>query len=203
MSKKSLACVATPASTGSQPKRRLHPRAGATVLAAAFLACGLASAPAASAAPAAGSPAKTCDYLASITDETDPLFGLYDFIATQPGGCESTIASVGIAALSEGAFPSQAAAVGNCKAIEDEVGGYPYQFYGGFLDNVEAVTAALIEDGVPPDVAAAMAPIIVDNYLANVDLFTAENRPGCVRVLQGLHSGELFGLIFPALPTAS
>lgn len=48
------------------------------------------------------------------------------------GGCVSTVASVGIQALLSGAFPSNAAAVENCKFLEATAfgGGYPYSFYG-------------------------------------------------------------------------
>ena len=48
------------------------------------------------------------------------------------GGCVSTVASVGVPALMEGAFPSTAAAVENCKFLEASAfgGGYPYSFYG-------------------------------------------------------------------------
>ena len=48
------------------------------------------------------------------------------------GGCVSTVASVGIDALLAGAFPSNAAAVENCKFLEKTAfgGGYPYSFYG-------------------------------------------------------------------------
>jgi len=47
------------------------------------------------------------------------------------GGCVSTVASVGIDALIAGAFPSTAAAIENCKFLEQNAfGGYPYSFYG-------------------------------------------------------------------------
>jgi hypothetical protein len=46
------------------------------------------------------------------------------------GGCVSTVASVGIEAFLGGAFPSNAAAVENCKFLEATMfGGYPYMFY--------------------------------------------------------------------------
>ena len=70
------------------------------------------------------SPREWCQFLEENDQEA------YQFLATQPGGCESSIASVGAEALMTGAFPSNAAAVGNCKLIEAEVGGYPYAFYG-------------------------------------------------------------------------
>jgi hypothetical protein len=84
-------------------------------------------------------PKQFCDFLAQNEPEA------YEFLATQPGACESSIASVGIEALMSGAFPSIAAAVGNCKFLEEnffvgneELGlpdylddgrAYPYQFY--------------------------------------------------------------------------
>lgn len=46
------------------------------------------------------------------------------------GGCASSVASIGMDALMEGAFPSRAAAIANCKGIEEMVGGFPYYFYG-------------------------------------------------------------------------
>jgi hypothetical protein len=48
------------------------------------------------------------------------------------GGCVSTVASVGVEALMAGAFPSNAAAIENCKFLEETAfgGGYPYSFYG-------------------------------------------------------------------------
>ena len=52
-----------------------------------------------------------------------------EFLGTG-GGCVSSVASIGVEALENGAFPSNAAAVANCKGIEAEVGGYPYAFYG-------------------------------------------------------------------------
>lgn len=154
----------------------------------------------ASAAPAQRSsgPAAVCGALAA-----DPSpDSLYGFIGTKPGACQSTITSVGLAALGQGAFPSRAAAVGNCKGLEAEVGGYPYTFYGDVFTDVAIVTDMLQEEGpngepgLSPDAAAAFASVVVANYNANVDLFTAKNRNGCVQVLKGLHSGDLFGLLF-------
>jgi hypothetical protein len=46
------------------------------------------------------------------------------------GGCVSSVASIGIDALMEGAFPSRAAAVATCRQIADFYGGYPFYFYG-------------------------------------------------------------------------
>ena len=156
-------------------------------LAAALVAIPATATAAGAAAPAAsGSPRAVCAALA----EQDPE--AYAFIATKPGACESSVASVGVEALMSGAFPSQAAAVGNCKALEATFpNGYPYRFYEGVLDNAQVVAARF---QVPLPVAQG----IVANYLANADAFTARNRSGCVRVLRGLHSGELFGLLFAA-----
>ena len=97
------------------------PRFGMTVLACAMVAAGTAGLALASPAAAVSdkSPAKICQQLAVSDPE------VYEFLATKPGGCPSSIASVGIDALMAGAFPSNAAAVGNCKSLEDLVGGYP------------------------------------------------------------------------------
>ena len=46
------------------------------------------------------------------------------------GGCVSSLSSIGMDALMQGAFPSRAAAVANCKGIAEFVGGFPYYFYG-------------------------------------------------------------------------
>lgn len=51
------------------------------------------------------------------------------------GGCVSSVASIGADALMEGAFPSRAAAIANCKGIEEMVGGFPYYFYGRVGDD--------------------------------------------------------------------
>jgi hypothetical protein len=166
----------------------------ATVLTLAVASTGLAAAPA---AQAGTGPAAFCRQLK--VDSPDLYGGLGGF-----AGCVSTIAAVGADALDEGAFPSIAAAIANCKMLEktafvaDGGSAYPYTFYGDVFSNVGVVTGLLIEDGVPPEVAAQLAPMIVANYLANRDAFTANNRAGCVQVLRRLHSGELFGLIFPA-----
>lgn len=71
-------------------------------------------------------PVKACEMLAEVMPEA------YEFLATQPGGCVSSVASVGVQGLMMGEFPSIASAVGNCKFIEELVGGYPYDFYGQF-----------------------------------------------------------------------
>ena len=75
---------------------------------------------------------------------------------------------------------------------------YPVIFHDEF-GNLDAVIALLIEEGVPAEVAATLAPIVVANFNENIDAFTANNRAGCVRVLRGLHSGALFELIFAGL----
>jgi hypothetical protein len=146
---------------------------------------------------ASNSPTAVCAFLA----DNDP--GTYEFFATKPGGCPSTVASVGVEALMSGAFPSTAAAIGNCKGLEKTFpNGYPYSFYEGVFDNVAIVTAMLQEEGpggepgMSPEEAAAFAPVVVANYEANKARFTAKNRAGCVSVLKDLHSGELFGLLF-------
>lgn len=118
---------------------------------------------------------------------------LYGFIATKPGGCVSTIASVGLEGLMEGALPSNAAVVGNCKALEEadfaaytpEDGRpYPYQFYFYLPDLLTELEAAgLITEA---QLAAGLG------YYASVsDQLYAKNRAGCARVLELLHGGIL------------
>lgn len=51
------------------------------------------------------------------------------------GGCVSSVASIGMEELMNGAFPSRAAAIANCKGIEAMVGGFPYYFYGRMGDD--------------------------------------------------------------------
>lgn len=63
--------------------------------------------------------------------ETDNAEG---YLASH-GGCVSSLASIGFDALMEGAFPSRAAAVANCKGIAEFVGGFPYYFYGRVGDD--------------------------------------------------------------------
>ena len=148
-------------------------------------------------AAAATSPTQICRDLAANAPDA------YEFLATKPGGCVSSVASVGLDALQAGAFPSNAAAVGNCKFLESmsffrvpaPTSTYPVTFHEEF-GNLDAVIALLIEEGVPAEVAATLAPIVVANFNENIDAFTANNRAGCVRVLRGLHSGALFELIF-------
>ena len=144
------------------------------------------------AAPSSSSPVAICRDLAANNPD------LYGFIATKPGGCVSTVASVGLDALAEGAFPSRAAAVGNCKFLEamsffrDPAPAkvYPYTFHGELRDIEVLMTEFGLTEAQAERVAAA--------YEANLDAFTANNRAGCVRVLKGLHSGQLFGLVLGA-----
>ena len=99
-----------------------------TAVSIAIAGAALVMAPAAAAAPTSN-PVRLCAALA----EQDPE--AYAFLATKPGGCVSSVASVGVEALMAGAFPSKAAAVGNCKFLEANVfGGYPYAFYGQVAD---------------------------------------------------------------------
>jgi hypothetical protein len=110
-----------------------------------------------------GSPVVVCAYL------RDNVPDAYEFLNTKPGACVSSIASVGRVALEEGAFPSIAAAIGNCKFLEATAfmdpaepnpgGPYPYQFYwfGG----------------------------------SDPDQYTANNRAGCVKLLYKFHTGQL------------
>ena len=120
----------------------------------------LALALAALAAPAAfagpdQSPAKFCkEVLPVVNPEASEFLGT-------GGGCVSSVASVGIEALMEGAFPSTAAAIANCKFLEEAFFGptnggapYPYAFYGN------------------PD-------------------YLAKNRAECVWFLRAFHTGQL------------
>ncbi len=159
-----------------------------TVLAAAAVA-GAGAAPAA-AQELPKSPAKACAALATLDPET------YAFIATKPGGCQSSIAKEGYAALASFmAFPSTAAAIGNCKTLERTLqseGGflategadpYPYAFYKSLRDFLEMIGE---------DEAVAY-------YDANASQFLAKNRAGCVQVLKRVHAG-LANPLFAALP---
>jgi hypothetical protein len=128
----------------------------------------VAGAAATPAAAAPESPAKTCAALAASNPE---LFG---FIGTKPGACQSTVASVGLEALMQGAFPSNAAAVGNCKTLEatmfqaytpEDGRAYPYQFYH-------------FVPGLPAEIRSQLY---------------ARNRADCVRVLKRIHGGLLGG----------
>lgn len=167
--------------------------AALSALALSIVAVGAGVAPAHAAA--ATSPTQICRDLAMNAPD------VYEFLATKPGGCVSSVASVGLDALETGAFPSNAAAVGNCKFLESTsffrfpapASTYPVIFHEEFGD-LDAVIALLGED-VPAEVAA----IVVANFNENIDAFTADNRAGCVRVLRGLHSGALFELIFAGL----
>jgi hypothetical protein len=144
-----------------------------TALAGATLVLAATALPAVGAAAeeAPRSPHQACAWL----EENAP--DAYEFIATKPGGCESTLASVGLDAVAGGAFPSNASAIGNCRFIEqsfmvgnEELGipdylgdgrAYPYQFY--WFEGVD-----------------------------DPNLY-AENRADCVRILELLHGGYLGG----------
>ena len=83
---------------------------------------------AAAAAPSSG-PRAICTALKTQNPE------VYGFLESKPGGCVSSVASVGVEALMAGAFPSTASAIGNCKFLEANMfGGYPYAFYGQVND---------------------------------------------------------------------
>ena len=79
---------------------------------------------AASADPAGPNPAQLC----VESNNGDGYLGSH-------GGCASSVASIGFEALMQGAFPSRAAAIANCKGIEEMVGGFPYYFYGRVGDD--------------------------------------------------------------------
>ncbi len=121
------------------------------------------------AVPAVAGPENNPKQICKWLEQNEPE--AFEFLNTKPGACVSSVASVGVEALMQGAFPSNAAAVGNCKALEatffldpgePNVGGpYPYQFY--WFEG------------------------------SNPDTYTAYNRAGCVRLLKAFHSGN-----FPA-----
>lgn len=146
---------------------------------------------AAAAVPLLAAPAAVAQSPAKVCVELDDL-------ELSRGACASSVATSGTTNPDE-IVPSGAAFIANCKGLEatmfDDGDGrpYPYQFYEGVLDDPQAVAGML---GVPPEVAA----VVVANYEANVSAFVADNRAGCVRVLRGLHSGALFGMLFPAAP---
>lgn len=117
------------------------------------------------------SPAKACEWLA----ENEP--DAYEFIATKPGACESSIASVGVEALMMGAFPSTASAVGNCKFLEAT-------FFGG---NAEMGIPDYLDDGKTYPYQFYWFEGVEDPNLF------AKNRADCVRVLELLHGGYLGG----------
>lgn len=127
-------------------------------------------------------PVKACALLAQVDPEA------YAFLATKPGGCVSSLASVGADALMVGAFPSTAAAVGNCKAIEADVGGYPYQFYGFLLPSIEG----LVDQATYDEIAAL--------YNERADMLYARNRADCLRLLRYFHGGgmdDIYALLPP------
>lgn len=141
------------------------------------------------------SPAKACALLAEMDPE------LYGFIGTQPGACQSTLASVGLEAFAAGGFPSQAAAVGNCKFLEretfpaytpDDGRAYPYQFYW----DIRILLGQLATAGVPGAADAA------EYYDSIASQLFVRNRAGCVRVLRILHpDGGVMGPVFGFLAT--
>ncbi len=153
---------------------------------AVAVACGAAAAAQLVATPAAlASPSALCAELGDL--------GL------SRGACASSVATSG-ATTEDEIVPSGAAYIANCKQLEaaDFVADgdsrpYPYQFYKGVLDDPVIVSGML---GLPPE----LAEVVSANYVANSSAFVAKNRAGCVDVLRGLHSGALFGLVFPAAP---
>lgn len=118
----------------------------------------------AAAAPNGSNPKAVCDELAMLDPDT------YAFLGGTTGTCVSSLASVGMEELMAGAFPSTAAAIANCKFLEENVfvefGGYPYAFYGQVDD----------------------------------ERFVAKNRAGCVEVLYRLHTGEITPPPPPPMP---
>lgn len=86
--------------------------------------CAAVAIPVASAAPGDPNPSKLCREILPVLDPEAS-----EFLGTG-GGCVSSVASIGVDALMNNAFPSTSAAIENCKGIEAEVGGYPYAFYG-------------------------------------------------------------------------
>lgn len=92
-------------------------------LAAALVAVGM-GAPAAANAASDASPAQFCKATGNV-----------DGYLASTGGCASSVASIGVDALFQGAFPSQAAAIANCAMIREMVGGFPYYFYGRIGDD--------------------------------------------------------------------
>jgi hypothetical protein len=141
------------------------------------------------------SPAKACAALSQATE--GPLAELYSFIATKPGACQSSLASVGLEALAAFAFPSNAAAVGNCKSLEqstfpaytpEDGRAYPYQFYW----DIQILLGELEAAGVP---GAAEAAAYYDSIAPQLH---ARNRAGCVNVLRAVHGGlmdPVFGFL--------
>ena len=141
------------------------------------------------------SPAKACAELSQATE--GPLAELYSFIATKPGACQSALASVGLEALAAFSFPSNAAAVGNCKSLEkstfpaytpEDGRAYPYQFYW----DIRILLGDLEAAGVP---GAAEAAAYYDSIAPQL---YAPNRAGCVNVLRPVHGGlmdPVFGFL--------
>ncbi len=120
------------------------------------------------------------------------------------GACASSVAKSRTSDPDQ-VVPSRAAYIANCKELEKTMfvapgpdgrvpsRPYPYQFYKGVLDDPQAVAGFF---QVPLEVAEQIAA----TYRAKASAFTADNRAGCVQVLQGLHTGELFRMLLPAAP---
>jgi len=112
-------------------------------------------------------PVEACEWLEENIPEA------YEFIATQPGACESSIASVGVEALMAGAFPSTATAVGNCKFLEAN-------FFGG---NPDMGLPDYLDDGKTYPYQFYWFEGLDDPNLY------AKNRADCVRIVELLHGG--------------
>jgi hypothetical protein len=147
--------------------------------------------------PIPKNPVEACAWLEA--NEPD----LYSLIATKPGACVSTLASVGLEGLLAGELPSNAAVVGQCKSLEqtdflaftpEDGRAYPYQFYwfipGLLMDLAQAglITPAQLEFGLA-------------YYESIRDQLVAKNRAGCVSILEMLHpAGGVMAPIFALLP---
>lgn len=137
-----------------------------------FLACAaivfaITAAPVMASEHASMSPKETCAWLEANMPEA------YAFIATKPGACESSVASVGVEALMAGAFPSTAAAVGQCKFLEEN-------FFTGNPDF-----------GLPDYLGDGKAYPYQFYWFEGVDdpNLYATNRADCLRILELLHGG--------------
>jgi hypothetical protein len=153
----------------------------AAVASGAALAAQLVAAPVAAASV---NPAKVCVELGDLD--------------LSRGACASSVAQ-SQTGDPDAVLLSGAAYIANCKDLEQTMFSaegarpYPYQFYKGVLDDPARVAGML-------QVPIEVAEVVSANYVANAASFTAANRAGCVDVLRGLHSGALFGMIFPAAP---
>lgn len=158
------------------------------ILAAAATATLVATGAAPAQAAADQNPKATCAWLAENAPDQ------YEFVATKRGACESTVARYGIDHVLAFGFPSNAAAVGNCKTLEkttfqaytpEDGRAYPYQFYW----DIRILLGGLADAGVP---GAADAAAYYDSVASQL---YAANRAGCVRVLRRVHDG-LMGPVF-------